>query len=232
MEGVGFELLKMERDIFGDSSSHLAEERLYEIVEKAGERINHLKEPADILGGIRDVLKELGYTYRGGDFKFTESLEGKGLSCRDYTYVHLEIAKRNDLPLYAVTAPFHIFIRWDGGRERVDWEPTGGFETSDIYYKNSFHISESSAEKGVYLKCLSDEEVMANQQVEWGRIFTESSQPERALGFFDKAMRVDPDNPWAWVSKALAHGYLGDHDKAMECYNKSVELGSSDKSVI
>ncbi len=226
MAGMGSKLLEMEREIFGDS--RLAEERLAEIVGKAEQRINGLDEPADVLGCISNVLRGLGYEPMDCSQNFAESLKSKRLSCRDYTYVYLEVAKKCCLPLHAVLAPGHVFVRWEDGDRKIDWETTAGCESSDEFYKNDLGINEQSIEKGVYLKNLSEEETVAVEQTLWGSIFSLSKRYEKAIWFYDKALELNSGYSLAWYNKGDAYFNLGNPDKAIECYDRTLELDPND----
>lgn len=55
---------------------------------------------------------------------------------------------------------------------------------------------------------------------------------EEAIESFDKAIKIDPDNSFAWEFKAIALRSLGRYEEAIKCYDKSMELDPLDYSAI
>jgi len=52
---------------------------------------------------------------------------------------------------------------------------------------------------------------------------------ELALEFFEQALLLDQSNPDLWNNKGTALRSIGRHEKAMECFNKSLEIEPRDK---
>ena len=55
---------------------------------------------------------------------------------------------------------------------------------------------------------------------------------EEAIESFDEAIKIDPDNSFAWEFKAIALRSLGRYEDAIKCYDKSMELDPLDYSAI
>lgn len=55
---------------------------------------------------------------------------------------------------------------------------------------------------------------------------------EEAIGCFNKAIEIDPDNAYAWEFKAIALRSLGRYEEAILCYDKSLEFDPMDYSAI
>ena len=53
---------------------------------------------------------------------------------------------------------------------------------------------------------------------------------EKALGFFDQALLLKPDDPDLWNHKGIVLRSLGRYDEASVCYNKSLELDPRDRA--
>lgn len=47
---------------------------------------------------------------------------------------------------------------------------------------------------------------------------------EEALESFDKAIKIEPDNPKAWTYKGLTLILIEKTQEALECFNKSLEF--------
>ena len=55
---------------------------------------------------------------------------------------------------------------------------------------------------------------------------------EDAIKSFNKAIKIDPDNTFAWEFKAISLRSIGRYEEAIECYDKSMELDPLDYSAI
>ncbi len=55
---------------------------------------------------------------------------------------------------------------------------------------------------------------------------------EEAIGAFNRAIEIDPDNTFAWEFKAIALRSLGRYEEAISCYEKSMELDPLDYNAI
>ena len=47
---------------------------------------------------------------------------------------------------------------------------------------------------------------------------------KKAIKYFEKAVKIDPEFAFAWDNMGLAYRKLGEYDKALECYKKSLEI--------
>lgn len=50
-----------------------------------------------------------------------------------------------------------------------------------------------------------------------------------ALGFFEQALLLNPDDPDLWNYKGVVLRSLGRYEESMECFNKSLEIDPRDK---
>jgi tetratricopeptide (TPR) repeat protein len=62
-----------------------------------------------------------------------------------------------------------------------------------------------------------------------GKSFLESSDFEKALGFFEQALLLDPKNPDLWNYKGISLRSLGRYNESMECFNNSLKIDPRDK---
>ena len=63
-----------------------------------------------------------------------------------------------------------------------------------------------------------------------GKEKLEEGKFEDALGYFEQALLLDPQNPELWNDKGVALRSIGRYDEAIECFNKSLELDPRDKA--
>jgi tetratricopeptide (TPR) repeat protein len=62
-----------------------------------------------------------------------------------------------------------------------------------------------------------------------GKSFLESSDFEKALGFFEQALLLEPKNPDLWNYKGISLRSLGRYNESMECFNNSLKIDPRDK---
>ena len=237
--GVGYEILRTEEELFdifyGKHLLHLSSGRLNDIADVASNKINSKDKPRYILKTISDTLTELGYaTSQEEDYDFRSALIEKKLACRDRVNIFLTIGGNLNLPLYAVLAPHHAFIRWDNGNERINWETTvrdensvtAGKEIYDDSYVKRFKIMEISINKGVYLKNLTREEFFAVPWNEWGVRFSNMGKSKESIECYDRALEFNPTYPDAYTNKAaeLFAGKEVDNEILLGLYEKALEL--------
>ncbi len=65
--------------------------------------------------------------------------------------------------------------------------------------------------------------------VKKGQSLLEYGKFTEALGFFEQALLLNQDDPDLWNSKGIVLRSIGRYEKAMECFNKSLEIDPRDK---
>ena len=68
-----------------------------------------------------------------------------------------------------------------------------------------------------------------DELVKKGTLLIEEGKFEEALGYFDQALLLDQTDPELWNHKGVALRSIGRYDEAIECFNKSLEIGPRDK---
>ena len=63
-----------------------------------------------------------------------------------------------------------------------------------------------------------------------GKSFLEDGKFDDALGFFEQALLLNPDDPDLWNYKGIVLRSLGRYQEAMECFNKSLLIDPRDKN--
>ena len=58
-----------------------------------------------------------------------------------------------------------------------------------------------------------------------GFIFYNLNQYEKALEYYDKALKLEPNDAEIWNHKGFALDKLGRGDEAQNCFNKAKQLG-------
>jgi tetratricopeptide (TPR) repeat protein len=57
-----------------------------------------------------------------------------------------------------------------------------------------------------------------------GNVLMDSGKYDEALGYYNKALNIDPKNSYAWYNKGMALCLLGKYKEAMEYYDKAIEI--------
>jgi len=63
-----------------------------------------------------------------------------------------------------------------------------------------------------------------------GQSLLEDGKFNDALGFFEQALLLNPDDPDLWNHKGITLRSLGRYEEAMECFNKSLKIDPRDKN--
>jgi hypothetical protein len=75
--------------------------------------------------------------------------------CVGLSSVYLALGLRVGLPVFGVSAPNHVFVRWDGEGLRRNVELTSrGLSLSDDDYVQRFRIGDDQVDRGVHLQSL------------------------------------------------------------------------------
>ncbi len=63
-----------------------------------------------------------------------------------------------------------------------------------------------------------------------GQSFLKDGKFNDALGFFEQALLLNPDDPDLWNYKGITLRSMGRYEEAMECFNRSLQLDPRDKN--
>ena len=63
-----------------------------------------------------------------------------------------------------------------------------------------------------------------------GKKLLENNKFDEALGSFEQALLLNPNDPELWNHKGVALRSMGRYDEALECFNKSLELDPRDNT--
>ena len=62
-----------------------------------------------------------------------------------------------------------------------------------------------------------------------GKSFLENGDFDKALGFFEQALLLNPKNPDLWNYKGTTLRSLGRYEESMDCFNNSLKIDPRDK---
>ena len=160
----------------------------------------------------------------------------KGLWCPPYDWRNpKELKERLENDLKKFKDDILAEIRKSFSTREIDRLDTSNYKKfQDEFIKLAEYIIGSVPPKYEQIKVI-DENIhhLANKSkvrlsskyyFELGNIYEKLAKHEEAIGSYDKAIEIDPDNVYAWNNKGTALGELGRHDEALKCFDKILEI--------
>ncbi|MDR4507213.1 MAG: tetratricopeptide repeat protein [Candidatus Brocadiaceae bacterium] len=230
--GLARTALHIARESYPEIDREHYLKRLNDIIERVRASLNNKKEPGHIIATINNVLfNELQFHYvqtgKLEHISLHKVLDTRTGNCVGLSILYLSIAEGLHLPMYGVSVPEHIFVRYDDGNFRQNIE-TGykGMTTSDNYYINipQKKISSISIKNGCYLKNLTTDEVIADIYLNRSILQKEGGNIEAALKDVNHAISLHGNDAVAYCNRGVIHETTGDIERAIDDYNKAVSL--------
>lgn len=206
--------------------------KLDDIVKDIKTSLYDKQESEQIIDTINSILfHKFQFKYvQAGNLEYmslNKVLDTKTGNCEGLSILYLCIAEGLHLPIYGVSVPEHIFIRYDDGAFRRNIE-TGyeGMATPDSYYMNmpGKRISEISIRKGYYLRNLTKNEVIANIYLNRSIIQKKKGNREAALRDVNHAIGLHANDAVAYCNRGVIYEEMGNIEEAIYDYNKSIVL--------
>ena len=206
--------------------------KLENIIENIRTSLRDETEPEQIIKTMNTVLfNELQFKYvQTGSLEYislNKVLDSKVGNCVGLSILYLCIAEGLHFPIYGVSVPEHIFVRYDDGDFRRNIE-TGyeGMFTPDSYYINMHgkRISQASVKNGYYLKNLTVSEVIADIYLNRSIIQKEKGNIEAALKDVNYAIELHGNDAVAYCNRGVIYEKMKNTERAISDYNKAVEL--------
>jgi tetratricopeptide (TPR) repeat protein len=156
-------------------------------------------------------------------------LEGKRGYCLGLAALYLVLAELNDIPLFAVATPSHVFLRYDDGETRINIETfQRGAHLSDEDYVREHAIPEKSIDKGVFLRNLPIDEFLAQIYNNIGVIYSKRGQYELAEREYRRALELHPNFPAAQYNLGNDLLQRGEYKQAVKAFNRALRLYPTD----
>ncbi len=227
---IGHQILDLEAELGVPIEPH--KETLDRLIEEARARIQvkdaYTREDAlGILSTINSILQNNGFEPQEEDPKeylFHGGLRYKILDCDNTSFIYLSIAEALNLPLAAVNAPNHVFVRVILDGNGFNWETTSAKERGDDYYRSRLNISDESIRNGVYLRDLTRQETMAIAYTGRGIAWAGKGNLDKVIKDCDEAIRLNPNYAEAYNNRGNAWYGKGSLDRAIEDYNEAVRI--------
>lgn len=202
---------------------------LDEIIDEAKEKITEKpdytkKEAIAILKTIDKIIDGKGFA-KEENLLLNKGLKDKKLDCDNRTIVYLAIADILNLPLKAVNAPRHAFVRWHSGEDKYfNWETMAAEERSDSHYIKKYNLSDVSIKNGALLTSLSRKETYSFAYRIKGIVLDNRKQYWKAIENYNKALEFNPNDPAVHNNKGIALYSLKKYGKALKSLEKALEL--------
>ncbi|MBM4064461.1 MAG: tetratricopeptide repeat protein, partial [Planctomycetes bacterium] len=224
--------LKIAKESYPEIDIEYYLEKIENIVENIKTTLRDETEPEQIIKTMNRVLfNELQFKYvQTGNLEYislNKVLDSKVGNCVGLSILYLCVAEGLHLPLYGVSVPEHIFVRYDDGDFRRNIE-TGyeGMFTPDSYYINMHgkRISQASVKNGYYLKNLTVSEVVADIYLNRSIIQKEKGNMDAALKDVNYAIELHGNDAVAYCNRGVIYEKMKDTERAISDYNKAIGL--------
>ncbi len=219
--------LDLESD-FGVKDSHY--KTIDDMIDKARIRIkaksDYKKEDAvEALRTIADIFKENSFETFIGARLLSDAIETGRFDCNVYSAVYLGIAEIINLPLSAVKAPDHVFIRWNlssGGY--FNWETTQEKIFSDEDYIRLKNISKQAINNRSHMANMDRSQMIALHYSDMADVWMDKGNLAKAMENINYAIKLDPNSPEMFNFRGSIFGLTGRLDLAIDNFDNALRL--------
>lgn len=156
-------------------------------------------------------------------------LQRKQGYCVGVAAVYLALAQELDLPIFAVSTPSHVFLRYDDGTTRINIETTQmGVAKPDEAYVREGKIPERSIRKRIFLRNLSTDDFLAQVYNNLGVVYSERKDYAAAEREYQAALDLDRYLPAAWYNLGNDLLAMGNYRGAVKSFTRSLGLYPTD----
>jgi len=228
--GLGALLIGKEYDPDLDVRRYL--KKLDKMADELRSRISDEAQPREIIAVIgRYVFQELGYVVpkeegqnAGDNFLHVLLERGEG-ECSRLSTLYVALAERLGLPLFGVSAPRHLFVRYVRGGTRINIETTlKGVSPPDSYYVARYHVPDTPAAARFYMASLSKRDFLAALLSNLAAAQLQEGNLKEALDVCWKSLAVCPNDPQAWGNLGAAYLARGEATEAVVAIRKALEI--------
>ena len=192
--------------------------------------------------GAADTIDRLNaYFFQAEGFQATHDLSssdhllpgpvlaGKKGYCVGLAAIYLILARELNLPIHAVAAPQHVFLRWDDGSFRRNIELfQEGRPAPDKEYTDNQRIPQESIDDGVFLVNLTDKQFLGFIYQNLGVLGSQQGKFEESGKDYARAIHSNPKLAAAFYNRGNDELKQKDYRKAVRDYTKSLELYPTD----
>ena len=171
----------------------------------------------------------------------TGVLDTKQGTCFNLPMLYMAVAQRLGYPVYPVTAPDHVFLRFvspDLQESNIEATAGGGYSPDEDYIER-LHISARGVRSGAYLKTLSYRQFLALLLETNAIAFGQRGQLDKAIHYLEKVVQIYPKSAPTYNSlriayimkskqaRAMSNDIVADayREKAEQAFKRAEELG-------
>lgn len=140
-------------------------------------------------------------------------LDRKRGNCVNLALLYLAVGQRLGYPLYPVSAPEHLFVRYvDPGLKLQNIDPSGrGRYSPDEEYIRRLEIPEHALKNGTYLRTMSYRELAGTMVTDHGGFYYGQYLKDDvlAIALMERGLDKDPKNAVHWTLLATRYQHWG-----------------------
>lgn len=243
---VGIAALVLAKEIFPEIDVEVYSIKIDEIVSEVKKLTRGSADPDYRVRALNTYLyKVFGMQYDLSD-PYVKNIRNRYIngildtrkgSCVSMPLLYLTVAQRLGYPVYAVSVPQHIFLRYvDPRLEMQNIEATGGGGYSpDDEYIATLKISPEAVAQGTYLRTLTYREYLGLLIEQNGIYWGIHGNNEKAIDYLETAIKLNPRAADSIRSLGIAYKtqskiakapFSNEYErKANECFAKARQLG-------
>ena len=214
---IGMVALAVAKDVYPDIDTKAYSRRINKMVEAIKKITNGSKDPDWRIRVMNSYLyRNRGIHYANDDpcaekkenRYITGILDYKKGCCVSMPTFYMAVGQRLGYPIYPVSAPQHVFIRYvDPKFKEQNIEATGGGGyTPDGEYKEVLRVSAKAIKSGAYLRTLSYREFLGDLICQNGNYWLSEGEVDRAVYYLAAARRMYPKS--ADICQAFGNALL------------------------
>ncbi len=156
-------------------------------------------------------------------------LDSKKGRCANLSTLYLALAERLALPLSAVCAPGHVFVRYESGGTKLNVDPTEkGARHWDISYAIRLGVPGTDAARSFYMRSLTKRQFLGFLLSNLGAAYASQGKFDEEVEACKKALSINPNDAEAWNNLGAAYHVQGKFDEAVEAFRKALSINPND----
>jgi len=225
-------------DILAIESELASPQEVKEAYHKLDKIFSHIRlvnpnlTPQDKLKRLHDIMESMGFTFGDSDHVlFVQDMAANRLDGDTASFVVLAIGHELGWPIYLVTAPRYMFVRWEGGDNAQFNIDFGTFQINqDQDYVRSLNIPAVSIQQGTYLRNLDRKRIFAFALSNRGVEKKIRGDYLGAIEDCNQSINLDPSNVQSYINRGGAKGQLGNHRGDIEDQTVAIQLNPNNST--
>ena len=153
--------------------------------------------------------------------------------CVSLSLLALAVAHYLDVPLHGVRAPGHLFVRFgeygsfDDETRNFEMTDSGG-ERENRHYIHYYRVHPQAIVNGAFLMNLDGRQVFSDVTSNLGSLFMLRGNVPAAIEWYQRAVKLDPDNPQAHYNLGTAFTRNDDPGSAIARFRAAIAVNPGD----